>query len=149
MAKAAIVKLKAAGVEIDYTPPPKAITVRGNPVHLEQVLINLLSNAADAMEQSLLRVLSISVSQHDGCVSLLVSDTGEGIAPAALGNVFDPFYSTKEAGRGLGLGLSISYGLVRDLGGAISVESRLGEGSTFAVRLPLATHPLPIPEAAQ
>lgn len=142
-------RLKALRIDVEQTQPLGPLTVRGNPVHLEQVLINLLSNAADAMERSVLRVLTIRVSCEDDYVTLLVGDTGEGIAPSALRNVFDPFYSTKDAGRGLGLGLSISSGLVRDIGGNITVQSRPGEGSTFAVRLPLATHVLPIMEAAQ
>ncbi|MCR6671933.1 ATP-binding protein [Devosia ginsengisoli] len=130
-------KLRAFGIDVEYR-RPRAILVSGNPVHLEQVLINLIANAADAMEHSPVRVLSIGVVKATGTVEIAVSDTGSGIAAAELSNLFDPFYSTKEAGRGLGLGLSISYGLVRDIGGAITVDSRPGKGSTFTVRLPLA-----------
>jgi len=90
------------------------------------------------MEHSAVRVLSIGVHRHERSAEIVVTDTGTGIAPADLGNVFDPFYTTKEVGRGLGLGLAISYGLVRDLGGAISVRSSPEQGSTFTVRLPLA-----------
>ena len=131
-------KLKAFGIDVEYRRHRGAIAVSGNPVHLEQVLINLMANAADAMEHSAVRVLSLGIAQTARCVEVSVSDTGSGIAPADLANIFDPFYSTKQAGRGLGLGLSISYGLVRDIGGAITVDSRPGKGSTFTVRLPLA-----------
>ncbi len=130
-------RLRACGVDTEYGRPNRAMRVRGNPVHLEQVVINLITNAADAMEQAAVRVLSIGVAEADGRVEITVSDTGTGVAPSDLPNLFDPFYSTKEAGRGLGLGLSIAYGLVRDLGGTISVASRPGHGATFTVRLPL------------
>lgn len=130
-------KLRAFGVDVEYRRPRGRLMVMGNPIHLEQVLINLIANAADAMEHSAVRVLSIGVSKAARAVKISVTDTGSGIEAADLANLFDPFYSTKQAGRGLGLGLSISYGLVRDIGGAITVESRLGKGSTFTVRLPV------------
>lgn len=134
-------KLKAFGIDVEYRRHRGKLTVTGNPIHLEQVLINLVANAADAMEHSPIRVLSIGLKKNARSVEVSVADTGSGIEAAELSNLFDPFYSTKEAGRGLGLGLSISYGLIRDIGGAITVESRPGKGSTFTVRLPLAVQP--------
>lgn len=134
-------KLRALGIDVQYTRHRTRLMVAGNPVHLEQVLINLMANAADAMEHSAVRVLSIGIAQTQGMVEIAITDTGAGIAPSELANLFDPFYSTKEAGRGLGLGLSISYGLIRDIGGAITVTSTQGKGSTFTVRLPLVPHP--------
>jgi C4-dicarboxylate-specific signal transduction histidine kinase len=134
-------KLKAFGIDVEYRRHRGKLTVTGNPIHLEQVLINLVANAADAMEHSPIRVLSIGLKKNARSVEVSVADTGSGIEAAELSNLFDPFYSTKEAGRGLGLGLSISYGLIRDIGGAIMVESRPGKGSTFTVRLPLAVQP--------
>ncbi|WP_240230648.1 ATP-binding protein [Devosia lacusdianchii] len=134
-------KLKAFGIDVEYRRHRGKLTVTGNPIHLEQVLINLVANAADAMEHSPIRVLSIGLKKNARSVEVAVADTGSGIEAAELSNLFDPFYSTKEAGRGLGLGLSISYGLIRDIGGAIMVESRPGKGSTFTVRLPLAVQP--------
>ena len=130
-------KLKAFGIDVEYRRHRGTLTVAGNPIHLEQVLINLIANAADAMEHSAVRVLSIGLRKTVKNLEISVSDTGSGIEARELANLFDPFYSTKQAGRGLGLGLSISYGLIRDIGGAISVESRPGKGSTFTVRLPL------------
>ena len=132
-------KLRAFGGDVEYDRHRGKLMVAGNPVHLEQVLINLIANAADAMEHSAVRVLSIGLRKTAKSVELSVADTGSGIEASELANLFDPFYSTKQAGRGLGLGLSISYGLVRDIGGAITVESRPGQGSTFTVKLPLAT----------
>ena len=138
-------KLKASGIDVEYRRHRDVLLVAGNPIHLEQVLINLIANAADAMEHSPIRVLSIGVRKTVKSIEIAVSDTGSGIEATELSNLFDPFYSTKEAGRGLGLGLSISYGLVRDIGGAITVESRPGKGSTFTVRLPLAASPITPP----
>ncbi|WP_332692862.1 sensor histidine kinase [Devosia sp.] len=131
-------KLRAFGIDVEYTRHRGHLLVTGNPVHLEQVFINLIANAADAMEHTSVRVLSIGIRPHARSVEIAVSDTGSGIPEGELANLFDPFYSTKEAGRGLGLGLSISYGLVRDIGGAITVASIPGKGSTFTVRLLLA-----------
>lgn len=130
-------KLRAFGIDVEYTRHRGQLVVTGNPVHLEQVFINLIANAADAMEHTAIRVLSIGIRAGGRSVEIAVSDTGSGIPEGELANLFDPFYSTKEAGRGLGLGLSISYGLVRDIGGAITVASVPGKGSTFTVRLPL------------
>jgi C4-dicarboxylate-specific signal transduction histidine kinase len=134
-------KLRNFGIDVEYRRARSPLRVRGNPVHLEQVLINLLSNAADAMEHAAVRILSISIASTDGAIALTVTDTGTGIAPAAKAYLFDPFYTTKDAGRGLGLGLSISYGLVRDMGGSIDVSSKPGKGSSFTIRLlPAAAH---------
>jgi len=131
-------KLKAFGIDVEYRRHRGELAVSGTPIHLEQVLINLVANAADAMEHSPIRVLSVGLKTNERSVEISVADTGSGIEASELANLFDPFYSTKDAGRGLGLGLSISYGLIRDIGGAITVESRPGKGSTFMVRLPLA-----------
>src|SRR5690606_9651428 len=131
-------KLKALGVDVEYRRHRGSLAITGNPIHLEQVLINLITNAADAMEHSAVRVLSIGVEKTLKTVEISVADTGSGIEATELASLFDPFYSTKQAGRGLGLGLSISYGLIRDIGGTITVASRPGKGSTFTVRLPLA-----------
>lgn len=131
-------KLRALGIEVEYRRPLHPVEVAGNPVHIEQVLINLFTNAADAMAGQSVRVLSIAVTEADGLARFSVSDTGTGIAPDALTSIFDPFYSTKAAGEGLGLGLSISYGLVRDMGGTITVTSPPGHGASFTLTLPLA-----------
>jgi C4-dicarboxylate-specific signal transduction histidine kinase len=130
-------KLRQLGIDVEYRRLDAPVTVAVNPVHLEQVLINLIANAADAMEATTIRVLSIGVATADGTARITVTDTGAGIAPGELGNLFDPFYTTKEAGKGLGLGLSISYGLVRNSGGDIAVTSRTDRGSSFTVTLPL------------
>jgi signal transduction histidine kinase len=98
--------------------------------------MNLLSNAIDACDRGG-TVTVRSWSEDDG-VRISVSDTGPGIDPAIRDRIFDPFFTTKPIGQGTGLGLSISYGIVQEHGGSIAVDSCLGRGSTFVVRLPLA-----------
>lgn len=130
-------RLRHLGIDVEYRRPQAPVLVAANPVHLEQVLINLFANAADAMEGATIRVLSLGISLADEKAAISVTDTGAGIPRAEIGNLFDPFFTTKQAGKGLGLGLSISYGLARDSGGNITVTSRPGQGSTFTVTLPL------------
>jgi C4-dicarboxylate-specific signal transduction histidine kinase len=131
-------RLRQVGVDVEYRRPRPPLVVAANPVHLEQVLINLIANAADAMAEAPMRVLSIGVTDLDGHVEIAIADTGTGIAPEDLGNLFDPFFTTKPAGTGLGLGLSISFGLIRDSGGTMSARSTPGQGATFIVSLPAA-----------
>ena len=123
--------------------------VRMDPTHLSQVLLNLAINARDAMPAG--GTLRISVEDVPGdardgragdpCgdrVVLSVSDTGLGMSPEIREHIFEPFFTTKEAGKGTGLGLAVSYGIVRQAGGTISVESEPGRGSTFRIALPRA-----------
>ncbi|MCV2871154.1 ATP-binding protein [Defluviimonas sp. WL0050] len=126
-------RLRAAGVTVDWTPPVRAVWVRGGEVRLQQVLMNLLANAADAMEAG--GLVTIRIDRIAGRVRLTVTDTGPGIAEPD--RVFDPFYSTKEVGasEGMGLGLSISYGIVKSFGGAISGRNRPEGGAEFMIEL--------------
>lgn len=102
---------------------------------LEQVLLNLLSNAVDAMPRGGTIRLGLG-HEVDGRVKLEVADEGMGIPPEIQGRIFDPFFSTKEIGKGTGLGLAISYGILKDHGGDILVRSRPGHGTTFTILLP-------------
>jgi len=103
---------------------------------ISQVFMNLLSNAGQAIAES--GDIWVRTRQTDtGHVEVLVEDNGKGIEPDQLEKVFDPFFTTKPVGEGTGLGLSISYGIVQKHGGSISVESELGKGTCFTVRLPL------------
>ena len=129
-------RLRQVGIDVEYRRPRPPIGVSANPVHLEQVLINLIANAADAMQDASMRVLSIGVSSDGELARIAIADTGTGIADADMGTLFDPFFTTKPAGKGLGLGLAISYGLIRDSGGTIAVRSIPGQGSTFTITLP-------------
>jgi len=105
------------------------------PRELEQVLLNLLLNAADAVGES--GSIRLSTSASGGRARIDVEDDGCGIAPEALERVFDPFFTTKPVGQGTGLGLSISYEIVQRHGGEITVRSEVGRGTVFSVFLPL------------
>ncbi len=125
----------AAALTLEETLP----RVRGNSGKLQQVFLNLFLNARDAMESG--GRLTVATSSQDGSVRVSVSDTGSGIAPENLARIFDPFFTTKGAKRGTGLGLSVSYGIVREHGGDIAVESKLGQGSRFLLVFPEAAVP--------
>lgn len=114
--------------------------VRGDAIRLEQVLINLLRNALDAMADKRYKRLEIRIEADAELWRLSVLDSGGGIAEADLGKVFDPFFTTKPVGEGLGLGLAISYGIVADAGGALQVENLPG-GARFSLTLPRDLEP--------
>jgi PAS domain S-box-containing protein len=105
---------------------------------MEQVIINLATNARDAMPDGGTLTIAVRMADEDGApyVRLAVSDTGEGIDPAIAAHVFEPFYTTKEQGRGTGLGLATAHGIVTQAGGRIRVASQPGAGATFEVLLP-------------
>ncbi|MCG8293894.1 sensor histidine kinase [Pseudomonas entomophila] len=109
--------------------------VRGDAIRLEQVLINLLRNALDAMADKRYKRLEIRIEVDAGLWRLSVLDSGGGIRDADLAKVFDPFFTTKPVGEGLGLGLAISYGIVIDAGGSLQVENLPG-GARFSLTLP-------------
>ncbi len=111
--------------------------VRCHPAKINQVVMNLLSNAIDASHEG--GEVSVASRADGDAILLTVSDTGSGIDPAVRERIFDPFFTTKPVGQGTGLGLSISYGIVKDHGGDITVQSTPGSGSSFTVRLPVAS----------
>lgn len=117
--------------------------VQGSEVRLSQVFLNLLMNAAQAIPAGNAPMHEISiVTRREGAkVSVEIRDTGRGILPDVRQRLFEPFFTTKPVGEGLGLGLSVSYGIVRHLGGDISVESEPGKGSSFKVTLLASTQP--------
>ena len=111
--------------------------VLGDAIRIEQVILNLLHNALDAMAESETRILLVRIAREGDSCLLSVEDSGGGIAEETLGRVFEPFFTTKPVGQGLGLGLAVSYGIVRDLGGTL--EAHNGElGAVFTLRLPAA-----------
>src|SRR5437773_2452102 len=112
--------------------------VLGNAIQLEQVFINLLTNARDAVAEAPRKAIRIAGSTGSGAVEVSLADSGHGIPPGLERRIFDPFFTTKEVGKGTGLGLSITYGIINEHGGTISVVSPAGEGATFLIRLPLA-----------
>ena len=124
-----------AQVHVDQAEP---LTVLGSEAKLGQVFLNLIINAAQAIEQPdpERQHIRIRLFREDQRAVVEVSDTGSGIAPELLGRIFDPFFTTKPVGSGTGLGLSICHSIISDLSGSIDVRSRPGQGTTFIVRLP-------------
>jgi signal transduction histidine kinase len=108
----------------------------GDPSSLRQVCMNLLINAHQAIKGAG-RVNLTTAATKDGMVSITIRDTGGGIAPEIIDRIWDPFFTTKEVGQGLGLGLALSYTIVKRHGGEIKVKSRVGEGAQFTVLLPV------------
>ncbi len=120
---------------------PPLPAVEGNDVRLVQVFVNLLVNAAQAIPEGEVERNTIGVRaarEPDGRVAVEISDTGSGIEPQHLSRLFEPFFTTKAPGAGTGLGLAVSHGIVTALGGELTVETAVGRGSTFRVRLPAA-----------
>jgi two-component system, NtrC family, sensor kinase len=119
-------------VEKEYGQVPPLSAVRGN---LVQVFVNLITNACHAMQPGGVVKLRTAVDGNDAVIS--VADSGTGIKPEHLEKIFEPFFTTKPDGKGTGLGLSIVQGIIEKHGGVIRVESVLGRGTTFTIRLPL------------
>jgi len=116
--------------------------VLGNAIQLEQVLINLLTNARDAVSLSAIRTISIECVVDAPFVELVISDTGAGIPEGLEKRIFDPFFTTKEVGKGTGLGLSITYGIIKEHHGTITVaKTPPGAGATFVIQLPMSDYP--------
>lgn len=112
-------------------------SVRGHAGQLKQVFMNIIVNAAEAMHGNGVLTIGTSSSSDRKRVIVEFTDTGEGIPPENLPRIFDPFFTTKGVGKGTGLGLATSYGIVQDHGGTIHVKSQVGRGTTFAIELPV------------
>ncbi|WP_138936594.1 ATP-binding protein [Roseovarius arcticus] len=132
-------KAKANGVQLDYIRPEGAPWVMGGHVRLQQVLVNLVSNGIDAAGAQ--GRLDIAVLPSAGGWQVTVRDTGPGLPPGAAEQMFDPFFTTKPMGQGLGLGLSISYNIVRDFGGTLWGADHHEGGAIFGVDLVAADVP--------
>ena len=132
-------QLAQAGVQVQVSLAENLPRVRGNAGKLQQVFLNLVLNARDAMESG--GRLEVATAAQDSAVRVLVRDSGSGIAPENLARIFDPFFTTKGAKRGTGLGLSVSYGIVREHGGDIEVASEPGRGTRFTLLFPVAGSP--------
>ena len=130
-------QLRLHEIEVTLDLGPEEPVVVGNPIQLEQVFINLLTNARDAVVDSPCKAIRIPASVSSAAVEIAFVDTGHGIPSGLERRIFDPFFTTKEVGKGTGLGLSITYGIVKEHGGTISVASTPGEGATFLIQLPL------------
>jgi two-component system NtrC family sensor kinase len=130
--------VRKRGVSMTTSIPKDLRNVAGDPSRLQQVFINLMMNAVEATPPDGMISVKAEPCPNDGRagVSIEVTDTGAGIPPDALGQIFEPFYTTKPLGEGTGLGLAISRDIIRDHGGLIVAQSRPGHGSTFSVWLP-------------
>ncbi|OAO01297.1 response regulator [Parasphingorhabdus sp.] len=143
-------RLITANIELDVRHGRNLGPVRADPGQLEQVIINLGVNARDAMPNG--GIISISTKSYTASeirasksdilpigdyTALIVSDTGQGISPEIIGKIFDPFFTTKTVGKGTGLGLSTVYGIIKQSGGFIFADSKLGTGTTFSIYFPV------------
>jgi len=137
-------KVHEIDVTLDLDPDLPEILAEHN--RLEQVFINLVSNAIDAMDEKNShpdgtdndKQLTITSNLEGDRVTVYVSDTGTGMSEEVQAKLFEPFFTTKKVGKGTGLGVSISYGIVKDYDGDISIESKVGKGTTFKLTFPAA-----------
>jgi signal transduction histidine kinase len=139
-------QLKVHDVEVELDLDPGIPDILAEHNRLEQVFINLVSNAIDAMDEKdkrpeisdkekRLTIKSFAENNH-ACIK--VTDTGIGMSEEVKNKIFEPFYTTKKVGKGTGLGVSISYGIIKDYKGSIEIESEVGKGTTFILTFPLA-----------
>ena len=134
-------QLKNSRIRVVSELAPDLPLVQGNQGKLQQVLLNLIMNAKDAMFRGTASTLTLRSYSAGGLAIVQISDTGSGIASENLQRIFDPFFTTKtnpQAGqhKGTGLGLAVSYGILQEHGGSIKVESAPGEGTTFRLEIP-------------
>ena len=130
-------QMRRSQIEIVRSYSNDAPEAYANAGKLQQVFTNLLLNARDAIPDGGRIVVSTSTAE-DGSVIAEITDTGIGIAPENVAKIYDPFYTTKGVGQGTGLGLAVSYGIVQEHAGRISVDSTPGDGTTFKITLPAA-----------
>ncbi len=138
-------QLTLRGIEVAWNLEEKLPMVMVDPVRLEQVFINLLINARDAImdkcetkrDERCDKIIYLNTSSEDNRVIVNVCDTGRGIPPSIADKIFEPFFTTKEVGKGTGLGLSISYGIIKDFGGSIQAGSHEDGGACFVITFPI------------
>ena len=129
--------LDSTGIETVLEVAEDLPPIAGSRISLQQVFVNLFNNAWQAMKQGGALIVRAGLAESPARVRITVRDTGAGINEGDLERIFDPFFTTKDVGEGTGLGLSISYGIIKDHRGDLSVESTEGEGTTFAIVLPV------------
>jgi two-component system NtrC family sensor kinase len=129
-------KFKYANIDVDVQLEPDLPAIQASATEIQQVLMNILQNAVYAMEKTGGKI-TILTRADDRNISVSITDTGPGIPPDNMARIFDPFFTTRPVGKGTGLGLSICYGIINKMGGRIDVQSRLDEGTTFTIVLPL------------
>ncbi|MFZ5671646.1 MAG: sensor histidine kinase [Pseudomonadota bacterium] len=132
-------RLKAARTEVAVDLGPTPLVVQAGQIRLQQVLVNLISNAADAVEGQAERRIALRARRENAKVMISVADNGPGIPDAIAARIFDPFFTTKGVGKGLGLGLSISYNIIKDFGGDLAVGNQRDGGALFTITLDAAS----------
>lgn len=136
--------LRLHSVKVEEILDQGLLPVVGSEDRLQQVFMNLVSNAVEAMETSggdrILNITTKPLPEKE-FVSVTFTDTGVGIPQENLSKLFEPFFSTKKKGKGVGLGLSVVYGIVQEHGGSIQVQSKEGRGTSFTIELPQKTDP--------
>ncbi|MEW6601843.1 MAG: ATP-binding protein [Nitrospirota bacterium] len=131
-------QLRVTNIKLVKDIPERPFLVHGNRSKLEQILISIINNAIQAMKDTGTLTVRVRPDEKDRHVLVEISDTGKGIPESEIKNIFDPFFTTKPPGEGTGLGLAVSQTLVTEHKGEILVESRVGAGTTFTVKLPVS-----------
>jgi two-component system NtrC family sensor kinase len=126
---------RTSNIDIQTDLAPDLPIIASDQAQLQQVFLNLISNAIDAIGTN--GSIGVRTRHQDGYIHVKIEDDGPGMTPEMQRKIFEPFFTTKEAGKGTGLGLWVSLGIVEKMGGTITLESEEGEGSTFTVRLPI------------
>ncbi len=135
-------QLRTSNIEVTMDLNPSLPRTMVDPHQLQQVFLNIVNNARQAIEGTQRKgSIRIKSDNHEGMIRVTFKDDGPGIPEKSLSKVFDPFFTTKEVGKGTGLGLSLCYGIVQEHGGSIKVESKPGEGAMFIVELPQISGP--------
>ena len=130
-------QLRLAGIEVVIEPSEKCHSILGHTIQLEQVILNLFTNARDAMAARKAGAkITLRVFEDDAGLHITAEDTGGGIPEDVLPHIFDPFFTTKKMGEGTGLGLSVSYGIIHDMNGTIIAEN-INDGARFTITLPI------------
>lgn len=130
-------QLRVSNIGLIQDIPDGTCFVRGNHSKLEQIFISIILNAIQAMKDKGTLTISVKADTEKKDVAIKITDTGPGIPQEHIKNIFEPFFTTKAVGKGTGLGLSVSQSLAKEHNGEIEVESTLGDGTTFTVKLPL------------
>ena len=128
-------RINTEAIQLDLKGFDDLFEVLAGDIRLQQVFVNIVSNALDAMKSSQQKLLMITIFERSGKIHTEIADTGTGIPEALISHVFDPFYSTKPVGEGMGLGLSLTYGIVDQFGGSIIIKNRPEVGAVFTVIL--------------
>ncbi len=136
-------QLEMNGITCDLKLPETSFTAKGDYTQIQQCLMNLIFNAMESMTDGGTLTLSGGQDHERKTVWVTVADTGYGIDPEDLPRIFEPFYTTKKEGRGVGLGLSMVYGIIREHQGTVEVQSEAGEGSLFKLTLPAGVGAVP------